>query len=96
MHRHAAPPGNRPRAHRARRLAGVLAAALTLALAGAGQASAADVNNTKNAGFEAGLGNWTCSAGSGTTVSSPAHAAPARSRRPRPARTTPGAPRRSP
>ncbi|MFC9805205.1 chitinase [Streptomyces griseoaurantiacus] len=74
MHRHAAPPGNRPRAHRARRLAGVLAAALTLALAGAGQASAADVNNTKNAGFEAGLGNWTCSAGSGTSVSSPVHA----------------------
>jgi chitinase len=31
------------------------------------------VNNVKNAGFESGLANWTCSAGSGTTVSSPAH-----------------------
>jgi chitinase len=38
-----------------------------------GQASAADVNNAKNAGFEAGLSNWTCSANSGTTVASPAH-----------------------
>ncbi|NYE42654.1 chitinase [Streptomyces fulvorobeus] len=36
-------------------------------------ASAADVNVAKNAGFEAGLANWTCSAGSGTTVSSPVH-----------------------
>jgi chitinase len=48
-------------------------AALALSLAGAGQASAADVNNAKNAGFEAGLTGWTCSAGSGTTVSSPVH-----------------------
>ncbi|MET9906493.1 glycoside hydrolase family 18 protein [Streptomyces sp. NPDC006476] len=48
-------------------------AALALSLAGAGQASAADVNNAKNAGFESGLSNWTCSAGSGTTVSSPVH-----------------------
>ncbi|MFH9043003.1 chitinase [Streptomyces sp. NPDC017966] len=47
--------------------------ALALPLAGAGQASAADVNNAKNAGFEAGLSNWTCSANSGTTVSSPVH-----------------------
>ncbi|WP_324787390.1 glycoside hydrolase family 18 protein [Streptomyces sp. H51] len=48
-------------------------AALALCLAGAGQASAADVNNVKNSGFESGLGGWTCSAGSGTTVSSPVH-----------------------
>ncbi|WP_435613591.1 chitinase [Streptomyces sp. bgisy159] len=48
-------------------------AALTLSLAGAAQASAADLNNAKNAGFEAGLTGWTCSAGSGTTVSSPVH-----------------------
>jgi chitinase len=49
-------------------------AALALSLAGAAQASAADTNNAKNAGFESGLTNWTCSAGSGTTVSSPVHA----------------------
>ncbi|WP_128379681.1 chitinase [Streptomyces cavernae] len=59
-----------------RRAAGVLAAVLTasaLSLATAGQAAAADVNNAKNAGYESGLTNWTCSAGSGTTVSSPVH-----------------------
>ncbi|MET9407320.1 glycosyl hydrolase family 18 protein [Streptomyces sp. NPDC002935] len=60
-----------------RRWAGVLAAAVTasvLSLTGlAGQAQAADVNNAKNAGYESGLSNWTCSAGSGTTVSSPVH-----------------------
>ncbi|MES5816708.1 glycoside hydrolase family 18 protein [Streptomyces sp. RG80] len=48
-------------------------AALTLGVSGTGQASAADVNNAKNAGFESGLTNWTCSASSGTTVSSPVH-----------------------
>lgn len=55
--------------------AGALVSALALALplAGAGQASAADVNNVRNAGFEAGLSNWTCSANSGSTVSSPVH-----------------------
>ncbi|MFF3936354.1 chitinase [Streptomyces phaeofaciens] len=53
---------------------GAVTAALALTLAGAAQASAADVNNAKNAGFESGLANWTCSAGSGTTVSSPTHA----------------------
>ncbi|MBE8474138.1 chitinase [Streptomyces justiciae] len=47
--------------------------AFSLSLAGAGQASAADVNNAKNAGFESGLTNWTCTASSGTTVSSPVH-----------------------
>ncbi|MFF8368450.1 chitinase [Streptomyces lydicus] len=35
--------------------------------------AAADVNVVKNAGYEAGLGNWTCSAGSGSTVGSPVH-----------------------
>lgn len=44
-----------------------------LALGFAGPAAAADVNNAKNAGFESGLTNWTCSANSGTTVSSPVH-----------------------
>ncbi|MFF1453241.1 chitinase [Streptomyces sp. NPDC058274] len=56
---------------------GVLAAVLgaaTLTLTGlATEAQAADVNNAKNAGYESGLGNWTCSASSGTTVSSPVH-----------------------
>ncbi|MER6631334.1 glycoside hydrolase family 18 protein [Streptomyces sp. NPDC000987] len=52
---------------------GAVTAALALCLAGAGQASAADVNNVRNSGFESGLGGWTCSAGSGTTVSSPVH-----------------------
>ncbi|MCK1823355.1 glycoside hydrolase family 18 protein [Streptomyces sp. XM83C] len=53
--------------------AGTLVAALALSFAGAGQASAADVNNVRNAGFESGLTGWTCTAGSGTTVSSPVH-----------------------
>ncbi|MGW4322188.1 chitinase [Streptomyces sp. NPDC004684] len=52
---------------------GAVTAALALSCAGADQASAADVNNAKNAGFESGLSNWTCSAGSGATVSSPVH-----------------------
>jgi chitinase len=60
-----------------RRWAGALAAVVTasvLSLTGlAGQAQAADINNAKNGGFESGLSNWTCSAGSGTTVSSPVH-----------------------
>ncbi|MXM65092.1 chitinase [Streptomyces sp. HUCO-GS316] len=56
-----------------RRWAGAVLGALALCFAGMGQASAADVNNAKNAGFESGLSNWTCSAGSGTTVSSPVH-----------------------
>ncbi|MFF7165031.1 chitinase [Streptomyces sp. NPDC008086] len=58
---------------RSRSRAGAVIAALALALLPMGQASAADVNNAKNAGFEAGLSNWTCSANSGTTVSSPVH-----------------------
>ncbi|MGV9887318.1 chitinase [Streptomyces sp. NPDC003395] len=48
-------------------------AALALTFVGTGQASAADVNNVRNAGFESGLANWTCSANSGTTVGSPVH-----------------------
>ncbi|MGV9252164.1 chitinase [Streptomyces sp. NPDC003697] len=64
------------RGRRIRTWSGAVTAALALSLcfAGAGQASAADVNNARNAGFESGLGAWDCSAGSGTTVSSPVHA----------------------
>ncbi|WP_369248889.1 chitinase [Streptomyces sp. R41] len=62
---------------RRRSWAGLLAAALAasaLTLTGlATDASAADVNNAKNGGYESGLSNWTCSASSGTTVSSPVH-----------------------
>ncbi|MDJ0460135.1 glycoside hydrolase family 18 protein [Streptomyces sp. H27-C3] len=36
-------------------------------------AQAADVNVVKNGGFESGLANWSCTAGSGATVSSPVH-----------------------
>lgn len=50
-----------------------MAAALALSVTGAAQASAADLNNARNAGFESGLTGWSCSAGSGTTVSSPVH-----------------------
>ncbi|MDG9703090.1 chitinase [Streptomyces sp. DH37] len=38
-----------------------------------GTAGAAEPNLVRNAGFESGLGGWTCSAGSGTVVSSPVH-----------------------
>ncbi|MEV0980786.1 glycoside hydrolase family 18 protein [Streptomyces sp. NPDC049915] len=62
-----------PHNRSARLWSGAVTAALALTLAGAGQASAADVNNARNAGFESGLGNWSCSAGSGATVSSPVH-----------------------
>ncbi|MFF6789668.1 chitinase [Streptomyces filamentosus] len=59
-----------------RRLLGsalALAVGSGLALAGgAGTAFAADVNNARNAGFESGLANWSCSAGTGTAVSTPA------------------------
>ncbi|TWV25571.1 chitinase [Streptomyces misionensis] len=71
-------PGT-PRPLRSRRRPAVWSAATALALAAAGlaataaPAAAADVNNVVNAGFESGLSNWTCSAGSGTTVSSPVH-----------------------
>ncbi|MGW1543361.1 chitinase [Streptomyces sp. NPDC002309] len=52
---------------------GAVIAALALTVPAIGQASAADINNAKNAGFEAGLTKWSCTAGSGTTVSSPVH-----------------------
>ncbi|KOG32943.1 chitinase [Streptomyces resistomycificus] len=54
-------------------LPGALAAALALGMTAASPASAADVNNARNAGFESALTHWTCSASSGTTVSSPVH-----------------------
>ncbi|WP_369233558.1 chitinase [Streptomyces sp. R21] len=67
-------PGIPPRR---RTWAGVLAAVLgasALSLTSlAGQASAADVNNARNGGYESGLSSWTCSASSGATVSSPVH-----------------------
>ncbi|MER6334899.1 glycoside hydrolase family 18 protein [Streptomyces sp. NPDC001034] len=69
-------PGT-PRPPRRRLAAWSAAVTLALAAAGlaatAGPAAAADVNNVVNAGFESGLSDWTCSAGSGTTVSSPVH-----------------------
>ncbi|TLQ44037.1 chitinase [Streptomyces marianii] len=61
---------------RRRWLGGVLALAVGAGLGltgGAGTALAADVNNARNAGFESGLTNWTCSGGSGAVVSSPVH-----------------------
>ncbi|MFG2623995.1 chitinase [Streptomyces sp. NPDC048473] len=65
---------------RRRRIRPLLGAAVAVLAAGAltvtglvSNAEAADVNVAKNAGFESGLANWTCSGGSGTTVSSPVH-----------------------
>ncbi|WUK31560.1 glycoside hydrolase family 18 protein [Streptomyces sp. NBC_00370] len=54
-------------------MAALSAAALTITGL-TGTAQAADINVAKNGGYESGLSNWTCSAGSGTTVSSPVHA----------------------
>ncbi|MET9354320.1 glycoside hydrolase family 18 protein [Streptomyces sp. NPDC006617] len=68
------PVRRRGRGRRLGSLTGAVTAALALAFTAVGPASAADVNNAKNAGFESGLSNWTCSANSGTTVTSPAHA----------------------
>ncbi|ARP72046.1 chitinase [Streptomyces pluripotens] len=67
-------PGT-PRLRRRRLATWSAATALALSVAGlaATPASAADVNNVNNAGFESGLTGWTCTAGSGTTVSSPVH-----------------------
>ncbi|MCX4764676.1 glycoside hydrolase family 18 protein [Streptomyces sp. NBC_01275] len=75
LHRRATRPTRptRPTSSTRRLWAGAVTAALALSLTGAAQASAADLNNAKNAGFESGLTNWTCTAGSGTTVSSPVH-----------------------
>ncbi|MYU25672.1 glycoside hydrolase family 18 protein [Streptomyces sp. SID8352] len=60
------------RRNRIRYGAGAITAALALTVTAVGQASAADVNNAKNAGFETGLSGWTCSANSGAAVSTPA------------------------
>ncbi|MFE9724602.1 chitinase [Streptomyces sp. NPDC005794] len=66
--------------HRRRRVRTVLGGAVAVVAAGAlgvtglvSTAQAADVNVARNAGFESGLADWTCSGGSGTTVSSPVH-----------------------
>jgi chitinase len=65
------------RTKRSRRWIGgalALAVGTGLTLMGAtGTAQAADVNVAKNAGFESGLANWSCSAASGATTSSPVH-----------------------
>ncbi|WP_411082107.1 chitinase [Streptomyces sp. cmx-18-6] len=66
---------SRRRRHHTRPLLGgavaVIAAGALTVTGLVSTAQAADVNNAKNAGFESGLANWTCSAGSGATVSSP-------------------------
>ncbi|MEU9095524.1 glycoside hydrolase family 18 protein [Streptomyces sp. NPDC048428] len=66
--------------HRRRHNRPLLGSAMAVLAAGAltltglvSSAEAADVNVAKNAGFESGLANWTCSGGSGATVSSPVH-----------------------
>ncbi|MFC9031890.1 chitinase [Streptomyces arboris] len=51
--------------------AAVLAAGALVATAPA--ASAADVDVARNGGFEAGLDGWSCTAGSGSVVSTPVH-----------------------
>ncbi|MEV0787153.1 glycoside hydrolase family 18 protein [Streptomyces sp. NPDC050423] len=65
---------------RRRRTRQGLGAAVAVVAAGAlsvtglvSSAQAADINVAKNAGFESGLANWTCSGGSGAIVSSPVH-----------------------
>ncbi|MER6260960.1 glycoside hydrolase family 18 protein [Streptomyces sp900105245] len=69
-----APGTPRPRSGRLAAWSAATALALSVAgLAAASPASAADVNNVRNAGYESGLANWTCTAGSGATVSSPVH-----------------------
>ncbi|MFD7945924.1 chitinase, partial [Streptomyces sp. NPDC059744] len=66
--------------HGRRRIRPVLGSVMAVVAAAAltftglvGTAQAADVNNAKNAGFESGLSNWTCSANSGTSVTTPVH-----------------------
>ncbi|WP_030613733.1 chitinase [Streptomyces sclerotialus] len=66
----------RPARHRRWRttvLAALAAAAFAAGGVQAAAAPAADVNVAKNSGYESGLTNWTCSNGSGTTVTSPVH-----------------------
>nr|WP_308381620.1 glycoside hydrolase family 18 protein [Streptomyces sp. OfavH-34-F] len=65
---------------RRRRTRPVLGSAMAVVAAGAltltglvTSAEAADINVAKNAGFESGLANWTCTGNSGATVSSPVH-----------------------
>ncbi|MGX7757227.1 chitinase [Streptomyces angustmyceticus] len=65
-----------PRPVRRRRLFAAALTALAAAaatLSGSAPAAAADVNAARNAGYESGLSNWTCSAGSGSAVGSPVH-----------------------
>ncbi|MGP3754676.1 chitinase [Streptomyces sp. IBSNAI001] len=66
--------------HRRRRVRPLLGGAVAVVAAGAlgvtglvSTAQAADINVARNAGFESGLDGWTCSGGSGATVSSPVH-----------------------
>ncbi|MDO0925981.1 glycoside hydrolase family 18 protein [Streptomyces sp. TG1A-8] len=68
-----APGTPRPRTRRIATWSAAGALALAVAGLAATPAAAADVNNARNAGFESGLADWTCTAGSGTTVSSPVH-----------------------
>ncbi|WTO35380.1 glycoside hydrolase family 18 protein [Streptomyces achromogenes] len=69
-----APGIPRPTGRRLAAWSAATALALSVAgLAAASPASAADVNNVRNAGFESGLTDWTCTAGSGATVTSPVH-----------------------
>ncbi|MFZ3554385.1 chitinase [Streptomyces sp. BH055] len=63
----------RPRRRRPGLALAVVAAASLGVTALASPAQAADVNVAKNAGFESDLSNWTCTAGSGSVVSSPVH-----------------------
>lgn len=63
--------------NRIRSLALLAAATLTaggLTALATGTAQAADINVARNGGFESGLANWSCSAGSGASVSSPVYA----------------------
>lgn len=64
----------RPPRHRRLLTAALTAlAAAAATLSGSTPAAAADVNAARNAGYESGLSDWTCSAGSGGTVGSPVH-----------------------
>ncbi|MGY0489227.1 chitinase [Streptomyces sp. WG-D5] len=63
----------RPRRRRPHLVLAAVAAAALGVPALAAPAQAADVNVAKNAGFESDLSNWTCTAGSGSVVSSPVH-----------------------
>lgn len=63
--------------NRIRSLALPIAVTLTagaLSALAAGTAQAADVNVARNGGFESGLANWSCTGGTGASVSSPVYA----------------------